>query len=303
MHYFQIGQYKGLEILPQTIFTEAELDTAVIETIFKMFDQWSKSNKAVEKGDEVAVSVYATYDALPVPELCTSHIKYKVGDPKIFAEFNHVIGKKKEEHFDMKIDFPKNIPDQKVAGKTINFTATVLEVWPSKQMQITDSIARKLDPEVTGIDSLRAKVRNSIMSRSQQIIRENNLHAVLDAIIEKATYKLDEDELANTTQQIIKEALQSNITFPNIPTNDVLTEDNLDSYFYEDCSNLAKQQILMDLVFNELVRRENIFISEQELEEEKKQLLIEMKAETLRERLLEEKLANLLLQWNMKKVD
>lgn len=315
MHLFKLGQYKGLDITPQTI-SETELDFAVLQTTLKMLDQWSEKNRAVAKGDEVAVSVYAVYDGLPVPELCVSHLKYKVGDPKMFAEFNNAIGKKKGDHFEMKINFPQNTPNQQIAGKTIAFTATILEVWPVKQIPFTDSIACKLDPEVKGIDSLRAKVRRSITAQNLQIIRESNLQTILETIIEKSTYELDPDELAKATHQMMNEALQSEPVFQGMNLqNRVLAGDKADPYFYEDCAVLTKQQILVDLVYREVVRLENISISEQELEEEKERLLEQMQGDEqmfqqafpsldpLRERLLEEKVANCLLRWNLKESD
>lgn len=314
MHLFRLGQYKGLGITPQTI-SETELDSAVIQTMLKMVDQWSKNNRAVTKGDEVAVSVYAVYDGLPVPDLCMSQLKYKVGDPKMFAEFNNAIGKKKGDHFEMKIHFPPNMPNQPIAGNTVEFSATILEVWPSMQIQITDSIACKLDPEVTGIDSLRAKVRRSITSQSRQMIRENNLQTILEAIIEKSSYELDPDELAKVTRQIMNQALESNTALKDIITKEALNGDNPDPYFYEDCAVLAKQQILTDLVYHELIQLENIIISEQELDNEMKGLLEQVQGgeqifqqtfsfpEALRERLLEGKVTDCLLQWNLKDPD
>jgi trigger factor len=313
MHVFQLGQYKGLEITPQAMFTETELDTAVIQTMLKMFEQWAKNNHTAEKGDEVAVSVDAEYDGLPFPELCSSYLRYTVGDSQMLAEFNNVLGKKKGDCFRMKITFPQNVPSQRAAGKTINFTATVLEIWPAKQAPITDAIARKLDPQVSGIDNLRAKVRRSIISQSRQIIRENNLQAILEAIIAKATYELDPAELAKATRDIMTEALHSPAVLENgKDIRQILSGNDPDPYFYEDCSDLAKQQILTDLALKELARLENLSLTEQEVANEKAKTLEQMQGnvqifqdtfpsmEVFRKKLLEEKLADCLLEWNLK---
>jgi len=42
MHQFKLGQYKGLNIRPEPMFSEADLDTAVTEAISNMSYRWAK---------------------------------------------------------------------------------------------------------------------------------------------------------------------------------------------------------------------------------------------------------------------
>ncbi|NBJ14377.1 MAG: trigger factor [Dehalobacter sp. 4CP] len=311
MHHFQLGQYKGMKIAPQPTPTETELENAVIQSVLKMLNEWSKDNIVVEEGDEVAVSIFATCDGLAVSELCSSYLKYKVGDPMMFGQFKNVIGKKKADRFQMMIDIPHNSPLQHVAGKKAEFLATVLEVWPSKQLEVTDAIIHEMDPEVPDLKTLKEKIRKSLIAESQQTIAENNLQTILDTIIESSTYELDEEMLAATTKQVINNALKDYEIIKNQNANTPFGSSEADEYFYEDCAVFAKQQLLLSLAFTELARVENICISDEEAELGRKQVLEGIQGdqqmfeklfptpELLKESLLHEKIVKHLFEWNI----
>ncbi|WP_368292953.1 trigger factor [Dehalobacter sp. TBBPA1] len=311
MHHFQLGQYKGMKITSQPMPTEAELENAVIQSVLKMIDQWSKTNRVVEEGDEVAVSIFATCDGLAVSELCSSYLKYKVGDPMMFDQFKNAIGKKKADRFQMIIDIPQNSPLQHVAGKKAEFLASVLEVWPAKQLQITDAIIHEVDPEVSDMEMLKEKIRRSIIAESMQTIKENDLQTILDTIIESSTYELDEEILAAETQQVITNALKDYEIIKNQNANTPFGSSEADEYFYEDCAVFAKQQLLLSLAFKELARVENICISDEEAESGRTQILEGIQGdqqmfeklfptpELLKQSLLHEKIIKHLYEWNI----
>jgi len=316
MHKVDLGQYKGLEIAPITMFSNEDLDAAVIESLLNILTQWSKDNKPVEEGDEVIVSIGATYNSLTVPELCKSDLKYTVGDSKFLAEFKNVIGKKKGDQFLMTIQIPESSPIERIAGKTVDLSATVLEVFASKQIPITDELAHQIDPSVKNMSVLKAKLRKIIETKAQQGITENNLQAVLDAIIHNSIFDLDPDELDKAAQQIHAETLQRNIIVQGMERmNVVLSERDCDEYLYEDCRIFAEQQIHMSLVFEEIARVENIYISDEEVEYERMLSLDKLQGDTemfskifpteevLREGLFKDKIAKYLLHWNLSKIN
>ncbi|MCM1566772.1 MAG: hypothetical protein FNP40_02035 [Dehalobacter sp. 4CP] len=110
MHQFQLGQYKGLNIRPEPMFSEADLDTAVTEAISNMSYRWAKKNKPISIGDEIIVSVNAHYERQIVPELCMADFKYTLGDPKLQEQFKNALGKKEGECFEMDIMISQNNP-------------------------------------------------------------------------------------------------------------------------------------------------------------------------------------------------
>ncbi|MEA4901525.1 trigger factor [Desulfitobacterium sp.] len=260
MHVFELGQYKELNITPEAMFTDADLDIAVTEALNNISYQWAKKNKPAEKGDEVIVSINAQYDGIAVPELFMSNFKYTIGDPKILKEFKNAIGKKAGENFEMDITISPNNPVDRVAGKLIHFLGTIHEVLPFKKVKMSNNIARKIDPTISSVSTLKSKLRQVITANALQSIRKDNLKAVLDGIIAHATYELDQDEVNKVCEMVIETTKQNIISgnsFGKSP-NFMFLQD-LDAYSYADCKSLAERTILEKLVVDEVIRQEKIY--------------------------------------------
>jgi len=271
MHQFQLGQYKGLNIRPQPIFSEADLDTAVTEAISNMSYRWAKKNKPISIGDEIIVSVNAHNEDQIVPELCMADFKYTLGDPKLQEQFKNALEKKEGECFKMDIMIAQNNPIERVRGKLVHFEASILEVIPYK-VDLNDAIAKEIDTAVSGMDELKSKLRQVISSNALQVTRENNLKAIFYAIIAHSTYKLDPDEFDKVYESIVQQNLLQQNSY-----SELLSLQNIDSSFYENCRSEAETTILDKLVLDAVAKEESIMLSEQFVIEKKMQFLSRMK--------------------------
>ena len=101
MHKILLGNYKGLKITPATMYTDNDLELAIIESLTRLTNQWAKNNMPAELGDEVIVTLQAECEALFVPELSKSNFRYSVGDPAMLEQFKQVVSKKAGESFKM----------------------------------------------------------------------------------------------------------------------------------------------------------------------------------------------------------
>lgn len=313
MHKLQLGQYKGLKIDSAPMYTENDLDLGVMESTIKLLNQWAKNSRPAELGDEVVVTLQAECDGMFVPELSKNNFKYSVGDPAMLEQFTQALSKKAGESFQMEIPFPENAPIERVSGKTVTFNVTIQELFPARQIAITDEIARQIDPQVSGIDQFQHKLRQFISDNWQQMIAEANLRSTLDTIIANSVYELDEEELNKVFEDIVKETQEKMFSASDPQLLESLLSKN-DEYFYDDCRILAEKTIVEDLVIREIINQEKISISPEEFEEGKRKF-IEYASDndtftrlfpsdsSFYEHLLREKTLHLLLQWNLKQTE
>lgn len=305
-----IGKYKGLEIKPAQMFTESDLEIAVIEAGLKLANEWARNNKPAGPGDEVTLNIQAECEGLVVPELLKSNLKYRVGSPEFLEQFKQVAGKKKGERFAMDIVFPENAPTERIGGKTVHFTVTVEDViHAERRPEITDETARLIDPGVQGIDGLRAKLRRTITANWLQMVREANIQTIIDAIVSGSEYEIDENEFEEVYGEIVAETQKSMFSSTNPAMLEAIFAPEDDALYTEDCRKLAEKTIVEEAVLNEIIRREQIALSDEELEREKLRLSGVMGNESFerlfpteecwRNHLLQEKTFNLLLEWNL----
>lgn len=314
MHKFKLGQYKGLEIIPDSMFTENDLEVAVIEMLANLTDQWAKTNKTAEHGDEVTVTLFAECEGIFVPELSKSNFTYSIGDPKILAQFQMAIGKKKNDTFEMSMQFPENFSVERVANKVVFFKATLHEVITHQRIELDDNIAKQIDAEVSSVEELKSKLRKVIADNGLQTIRQNNLKAVLDTVIANCSYEFDPELLNKVCEELVtetKRVIINSSNFEALQTN--FLADDYDDFFYDDCMILAKKSILEELALNEIIYLEDVCISDIEVQAARTETLEELKGkeqifenifpteEAFREGLLKDKALNSLLEWNLKK--
>ena len=310
MHKILLGNYKGLKITPATMYTDNDLELAIIESLTRLTNQWAKNNMPAELGDEVIVTLQAECEALFVPELSKSNFRYSVGDPAMLEQFKQVVSKKAGESFKMEIPFAENTPIDRVGGKTVIFNVTVQEVIPARQIKITDEIAQKIDSQVVNIDELKNKLRNIISNNWLQIIKEHNLQSILDTIISNSVYELGQEEFSKIYEHIVTKTKKKMFSSTDPRTLKSLFSEETDEYFYEDCRTLAERTLIEDLIINEIIRLEKINISDEEILKEKNALMEIFKDEATfknnfpsediwKKYLLRQKTLELLLSWNI----
>lgn len=300
MHKFLMGPYKELNLKPLPEFTEDDLNRAVIESTLKLLNEWSKKNKPAAIGDEVIITLNPVCDGIFVPELANSNFKYTVGDPSMREQFKQVIHCKAGDPFKMDILFPESAPLQQIRGKTVTFDAEVLEVINhSRQLEFSDEIAKQIDPRVSGMEELKNNLRSIIAANWSQVIAENKLELIFEAILAQSEYGLDEEEFQKAYADTLAETRQRMISSENLTMmSSLLSED--DEYFYEDCRLLTQKTILRQLVLDEIARREAIGVTPDEIQEEKKRHTPFPDEEAIGQHLIEKKVARLLLEWNYK---
>lgn len=299
MHKIRLGKYKDLKVTPFPIYTQNDLDLAVTEAVTKLASQWAKSNTPVKLGDEVVVTLQAKCDGMFVPELSKSNFKYLVGDPAMLEQFAQVVSKKAGESFNMDILFPENTPIERIQGKIVAFYVTIQDLLPAAQMEITDEIAQQIDPQASGLEELKNRLRIIITNNWNQMIKEKNVRSILDAIINNSEFNLEAEEFEKAYENIVKETTKTmfSSTNPQLLTSMFSGEDK---FFYDDCRILAEKTIKENLVITEIINLEDISISLEELEEGKAIFSQYFPSEdSLNDYLLINKAFNLLLQWNL----
>jgi len=312
MHKLIIGQYKGLAIEPFQVFTEEDISIAIIELCSKLVSEWARNNMPAKKGDEVVVNIEAKCDDMVVPELLKSNFKYRVGDPELLEHFSQVIGRKKGDRFTMEIAFPENSPNERIRGKTVSFCVTVEDITHADwQLEINDEIARQIDPGVKGVDELKGKLRKIITANWLQMIRDNNIQAILDTIISGSEYEIDEKEFKEVYDKIMAESQKKMFSLPISAIMESIFPLEDDQYFNKKCEMLAGKTIIEELIINEIIRLEGIDIGDDELEEEMFRFSEFVGQETysqlfpseehFRNYVLRQKTFDLLLEWNIKK--
>lgn len=307
MHKFKLGPYKNLELPVIPAFTEDDLDLGTIESAKRLAAQWAKNHKPAEFGDEVIINLRAECDNMFVPELSESNYKFTLGDPSVLQPFNK-INNKAGDNLVLNIPFPSGFSVERVSGKTVRFDVTVQEVIHRHPIELTDEIARQIDPEVLGNEDLKSKLRKIVSENWQQVIWEKRIQAIFDVIISGSEYEINEDEFKKVFEGIVTATQASLFSSSDPQSLETLLSGN-EEFLYHKSRILAERTIIENLIVREIALLENITVNSHEVREARENFIesvideenfnrIFPTEESLHDYLLKEKVINCLWEWN-----
>ena len=306
MHQFTLGKYKDLNIQGPPMFQEKEVERAVLESVLNAANTWSKMHDPIQKGDRISIEIEGVLDGLPVPEISNSHLSYTVGDPSMMPQFECVIGKKLNDTFSMDIHFPEKAPVERIANRTVHFEGKIKEVTHKTPPQINDAIAHQIDPTVQSVEELKKKFDSIVRSNGLDTLHDQRAELVLNAIIEDCSCIYDEAEFQTLYDQIY---LQTRAML--VQSKLLNIEKSMDDLgLKNDCKEMTERTIKEDLAIQAIAKKEQITISAEELENNKKkftQTPAEQEEfqkyfptdEAFAQFLLKEKVIDQLIQWNI----
>ena len=166
--YITIGEYKGLT-LDNTVdaITDDDVQAQIDEDLK---DKAEPVSDAAKEGDLVTVNYTGTKDGQTFDGGTANNYDFVIGDGQMFEEFeNGVIGMKKGDTKEIKIDFPSDYADETLAGKEVIYKVTVQNV--RREGELTDEWVAK-NTDYTTVDDYRESIRSELEKNAKESAQE-----------------------------------------------------------------------------------------------------------------------------------
>ena len=265
MHQIQLGTYKGLHILKSPSPTQAEIDQAVERTLALTVNQWQQQNRHINPGDTVLVRLEAKVGNTLIPELCNPQLEYEAGNSAMLPGYAHVIGKKCGETFAMQITYADNCSIHSVRGKTVDFTGTVLQVKFAQPQPLNDRLAKEIDPSAKSLIDLKQKFAQMIQIELSGKADQENYDKIFEAIAKNSQITIDQTEFDKTLKMVTEESkkMMGIQNFDHLPSPE---KEQSEKQFAADCKAFTNKIITENLIIGEIIQKENMTISPEELQ-------------------------------------
>ncbi|HEY1961771.1 MAG TPA: trigger factor, partial [Rhizomicrobium sp.] len=180
---FEVSDLASLKV--EKLVTEVS-DKEVDDAIYRLAEQSRTysprgEGEAAEKDDSVVIDFVGRVDGEEFAGGKAEDFTLTLGSGQLIPGFeDQLIGAKAAEERDVKVTFPADYPEAKLAGKDAVFTVTVKEVKKPDPLVIDDELAKKLGLDSLGI--LRDRVRDQL---KQDFSRQSRMHLkrrILDAL-------------------------------------------------------------------------------------------------------------------------
>jgi trigger factor len=212
------------------------------------------------KGDVVVIDFVGRIDGEEFPGGSATDHYLELGSDSFVPGFEEqLVGTGIGDHLDVKVTFPTDYPNEKLAGKEAVFAVTVKEIREPQPVAIDDEMAKALG--MNDLGELRNAVRDQRANEFAQIARARMKRQLLDALADAHEFELPASLTESEFEAIWKQVETDRAQGQGDPEDAGKSDDQLKSEYRE----IAKRRVKLGLLLSEVGRMNNIEIGNDEL--------------------------------------
>jgi trigger factor len=257
--------FKGLSLKKNLYRVSAEEMDAQLKMLQKNLAQQKtlEEDRPAQEGDFVLVDYEGFKDGKPFAETQkTENFTLKIGDGPILKEFDEqLIGMSTGETREVKVHFPEDYFNNKVANLEITFNVKLNGIREVVLPEIDDEFAKDLGKYET-LGQLKEEISSNLLKgyekRSDQEVQEQ----VFTALLEKVNFEVPDSLIAFELEGIIEE-VEKTLTYhgSSLEERSLTKEDLAEKY-----RDTAIKQVRRRLILKKIVGQENLTLSDEDLE-------------------------------------
>ncbi|MGZ5074217.1 MAG: trigger factor [Usitatibacter sp.] len=245
-----LGDVSSREIKrPITTVTEADVEKT-LETLRKQRAKYGNVDRAAVNGDLVNIDFEGLIAGQPFDGNKAANFAFVLGEARMLPAFEAaLVGMKTGEQKTFPLTFPQDY-DERVRGKTADFTVTVNQVAAPDLPPLDAEFAKQLGVETGDVERLKKEVRDNIDKEVAKRVKSKVKEQVMDALHDAGTFEVPrallDGEIQRMQQQAVEDLKQRGMT-----TQDLTLPPDL-------FTDRATRRIKVGLIVAELVRKHGL---------------------------------------------
>lgn len=269
----ELGDYKSVRVDYNLPVVE---DDAVEETINRYRDYYSTLEPVENPAAEGQIVFYAltgmSGDEEVVPERTGQSRINSDSDAEVSYEFPFVgfnqqlLGVKADDELTVTHTFPEDHGDEKLKGKTVDFKVKVQSVKSRILPDLNEEFIQNFG-EFVSVDEFRQKIREQMEQETQAEYDFKFYKDVLTQIVESSTIKYPPQMLEQEKDRVLDD-LEHELSHQRMDLDTYLKFRNTtkEALIENDVLPQAREQLERSLVMREIADRENIQLTDEEMQ-------------------------------------
>lgn len=262
-----LSQYKGLEAARSTRPVKDE----DVERVIEGLREGSASLQPVEDrpsepGDTVTVNFQGTFTGAPDAEpISVDDVDVELGGTNVQQEFtDNLTGVRADEVKTFTVNYPEDFTSKGLAGKEVEYKATVTSVRRKELPEVDDEWAKSLGEEFDSLQMLKEKVREDLEKRAS-VESDHHLRSnVMRKLVEAHPFEVPQTLVEHQTNQLVETVVRDMIGRGFDPRQGQLNWEGVREQLREQATSDVRGSMLLDRIADE----ENISVSDEEIEAE-----------------------------------
>jgi len=264
---FELKEYKGLKLTKRVAtVTDEEVGHALEHLRQSAAEFVPVEDRPSRDGDFVSVNLVGKYVEPPEEEdLKSDDVEIEIGADGVQPEFSENLrGVNAGDVREFRVKYPEDFSAEGLAGKTIDFTATVVAVREKEAPELDDEFARDFG-DYENLEQLRDRIRENLTAsadaRAEADLREGAVKRVLDDYDFEVPSALVEPQVVDRAREFAYILMRNGV--PPQTIKEIDWEERMKEF-----RPLAERDIRMALVFDKIGEVEKVEVSRWEVDAE-----------------------------------
>jgi trigger factor len=257
--------FKGLSLKR----TQYRVSDSEVEAQLKMLQknmakyQSVSDNRATQDGDFVLIDYEGLNEGMPVAEFSKQeNFKLKIGENAISEDFDsQLIGMKPGDTKEMKVRFPEDYFNEKLANLEISFNVILKEIREEILPEINDELAKSAGPYET-LDQLKKVISDNLEQGYEKRVEQELNEQIFSELIVKTKFEVPDVMVEMELEGIIEEAERS-FAYRNTSLEEMGLSREKIAEKYRDT---ALKQVKRHLILSKIIDQESLTLADDELE-------------------------------------
>jgi trigger factor len=263
-----LGEYKGIEAARHT----RSINDKAVELVIENLREASASlqpveDRASEDGDTVTADIQGHYLVPPSDEdINAEDVDVVIGGEGVLPIFTEQLtGVRPDEARTFTVEYPSDFNAEGLAGKTIEYTATVTAVRRKEVPALDDEWVKSLgEDEVETVEQLRVRVRENLSKNAEHESEHRLRDEVLSQLIKRQRFEVPETIVTYQANQILQSMIRDMIARGMDPRGQDVNWEAMREMVRERASDDVRGSMLLERV----AEAEQIEVSQEEIEAE-----------------------------------
>ena len=267
------GDYKNLEFDDQLEEVTDEQVEQQIEQIRESQAKWEPVSRAAVMGDLLTISARGLVDGKEFTNVENGEYLVESESSSPVPGFSEQLkGLKEGGSREFELPVPDDYPNEKFAGKTVQFKVDVSEVKKKELPELTDAMAESLGENFKTIAELRTRISENLEAQAKDVLRRSLEDKIVEALVEGAEFVISPMTIDHEAEHVLddqqRRLAQYNVDFQQYlqgagKSNEEIVAEAKDS---------AELRLKRTLVIDALVALEETDVSDEDVAAEIKDM-------------------------------
>jgi trigger factor len=207
---FELGQYKGLEVVKEEVLVTDEEVQLELESLRKSNAPLQEvADRAVQSEDVVVVDFQGYHEGTALPQVKNDDYSVDVGSGNMGADFEEkLIGMKVGEEGSHEVDFPETHPNPILKGKKVEFRINLKKIQERVLADFDDEFAKDVGEGVDTLEALKSSIKDKLTAQREESAQGVITDRMMQKLLENHSFDVPKRLVAFEIEQMIKQTEQ-----------------------------------------------------------------------------------------------